>query len=71
MTDEFDHKDWVLKIAAEMMLNGKEISGVKRILEFGYGKDELELVRSMVHEYCPNPGAMDYFIDRAWENVTR
>ena len=54
-------------IAAEMILNGKELSGCRYIIEHGL---ELESVRDLVHKHCPNPRAMDYFIDRAWKFVT-
>ena len=53
-------------IAAEMFINGKEISGCKYVLDHGL---DLESVRSLVHQHCPNPRAMNYFIDRAWDVV--
>ena len=53
-------------LAAEMIINGKEISGCNYIVEHNL---DLEEVRSLVHCHCPNRKAMDYFIDRAWQVV--
>ena len=53
-------------IAAEMFLNGKEISACKYILDHGLN---LDTVRNLVFDHCPNKNAMGYFIARAWDSV--